>query len=1270
MKKLGEFSKLYPVSKTLRFELIPIGKTAETIAKNGIIANDTDLASSYKKMKKTIDRFHKSFIDSCMENVRLSSLQEYYALYTASSEEKSAVDYKKHFDTVKQALRKEVVSAFRSDAHKQTFDILNKKELIQKYLREWIDANEPDLYFDGRFHNFTTYFTGYNENRMNMYSDEEKATAVAYRLINENLPKFIDNIFVFKKIESSDVSGCFSQVAKDMQAYINYNSLADMFALSAYSNTLTQASIDAYNTVIGGIKEGDKKYQGLNEYINLYNQTHPQAKLPKFKPLFKQILSDRISASWLPESFGNVDDMLEAIQHFCSDAAKKDLFNSILSAAANASDSKPDGIFVCNDSSISTISNGLFGYYGLIRESLDYYYTHVIVPDYSEKLASAKNEKAVEKLEKAKRSFTGAKYHSIATLEAALKCYLATFDLAEHPEYQKGLSSNCIADWFADRKDELLNNIAAATDILIPICNANHNDDYKLTSSDKATVKAFLDTIMELLHYVKPLYVKPGADVEKDALFYGTFDPLYEELQHVTNLYDMVRNFCTKKPFSTEKIKLNFNCSTLLDGWDLNKEDANLGVLFERNGQYYLGIMDKASNRIFQDVKECSEADCYRKMEYKLLPGPNKMLPKVFFSKSRIDEFAPSKEVLDIYQKGTFKKGPNFNLDDCHKLIDFFKASIEKHPDWKKFGFKFSATNSYEDISAFYREISAQGYKVTFKNISSSYIDELVNDGKLYLFQIYNKDFSPYAKGKPNLHTMYWKALFEQQNLDDVVYKLNGQAEIFFRKKSIAPQDTVVHKANQPIAAKNPLLNGKATCFTYDLIKDRRYTVDKFQFHVPITMNFKSVGSIKINESVCAYLKNNPDVNIIGIDRGERHLLYISMIDRFGNVVKGKDGKYIQYSLNTITGSYKDASGNDVRFETPYHTLLDTREQEREKAREDWGTIENIKELKSGYLSQVVHHICKLMVEYNAIVVLEDLNGGFKNSRKKVEKQVYQNFEKALIQKLNYLIFKENNPAEAGGLYHAYQLTDAFQGFKYLTKQTGFLFYVPAWNTSKIDPITGFTDLLKPKYKSVKESQSFFSRFDRISYNPALQHFEFAFDYNNFTEKATGTRTEWVVCTHGELRYAFNRKLNSNRGGYEKIDVTAKLRALFAEYNIDYSAENLVDDIVAQTSPAFFARLIKLLQVTLAMRYSCTEDDKDFILSPVMDDNGKFFNTEVVKSLGLPLPQDADANGAYNIARKGLMVLQQIDRAEKYKDWSTKISNKDWLSFVQGGNGR
>lgn len=98
--------------------------------------------------------------------------------------------------------------------------------------------------------------------------------------------------------------------------------------------------------------------------------------------------------------------------------------------------------------------------------------------------------------------------------------------------------------------------------------------------------------------------------------------------------------------------------------------------------------------------------------------------------------------------------------------------------------------------------------------------------------------------------------------------------------------------------------------FEYDLIKDRRYTVDKFLFHVPITMNFKSVGSENINQQVREYLQQADDTHIIGIDRGERHLLYLVVIDMQGNIKE-------QFTLNEIVNEY---NGNTYR--TNYHDLL------------------------------------------------------------------------------------------------------------------------------------------------------------------------------------------------------------------------------------------------------------------------------------------------------------------------------------------------------------
>ena len=54
---MDRFTGLYPISKTLRFELKPIGKTLENIEKNGILQKDLQRAQSYKEVKNIIDNF-------------------------------------------------------------------------------------------------------------------------------------------------------------------------------------------------------------------------------------------------------------------------------------------------------------------------------------------------------------------------------------------------------------------------------------------------------------------------------------------------------------------------------------------------------------------------------------------------------------------------------------------------------------------------------------------------------------------------------------------------------------------------------------------------------------------------------------------------------------------------------------------------------------------------------------------------------------------------------------------------------------------------------------------------------------------------------------------------------------------------------------------------------------------------------------------------------------------------------------------------------------
>jgi CRISPR-associated protein Cpf1 len=1263
----ADFVGLYNLSKTLRFELKPVGETLKWIKRRDLLNIDEQRASDYKKLKEIIDQYHKEFISNVLNRVRdLKNIQKYYRLYQRLKKDKNNEKIKEEFEKIQSNLREEIVGFFREDPK---FNQLFKEDIIQKLLPEFIrntdNSTEKKLLLD-KFQHWTTYFKNFNENRKNVYSQDNQAAAIGYRIINENLPKFIENLKVFEIIREKIKITAFD---KEMRAELRGFPLAKVFSLNYFVKALSQEGIDFYNTIIGGktTKTGETKLKGLNEYINLFNQKQPdkQARLPKFRQLYKQILSDKQSASFILAGFEKDSELLNAVNDFYKftiEAKYKvfgktlDLLSGIKELLMSIAVCDANKIFVRNDAALTNISARLFQDWRLIANALDYSYNILENPNGKKLTLKDKNKLG-------RRD-----YISLAEIQQALKQYSVRLDkdsgLEDCADRFKNYFKDCFQHYDKGKKrfsknalDYQIRSEYKGLAGLLNVKQLSSENKLRHNKQNVAKIKSFLDNIQELFWFIKPLNT---GEIDRDEKFYGEFSGLFDALSGITALYNKVRNYLTKKPYSTEKFKLNFENSLLLDGWDVNKEKENKGVLLIKNGQYYLAVIDKQNKDVFvkEQLSRHAASTGYQKVNYKLLPGANKMLPKVFFSDKNIAYFNPSKEISRIRNYGTHTKNGRpqpgfakreFNIKDCRTMIDFFKESINKHEDWKNFGFKFQPTENYNSINEFYQEVEEQGYKITYSTLANSYIDALVEEGKVYLFQIYNKDFSENKKsnGTDNLHTLYWKALFAEENLQDVVYKLNGEAEIFYRKKSLDVKKPT-HPRGQCIPNKNLLNPKKNSKFNYDLIKNKRFTENKFFFHVPININFKARGNGIINEAVNEILNKNKEIKIIGLDRGERHLLYLSLINQKGQIEH-------QETLNIIT---TDKTAR-LQFKVDYHELLDKKEKERDAARKAWENIENIKELKAGYLSQVVHKIAKLMIEHNAIIVLENLNFGFKRGRFKVEKQIYQKFEKMLIDKLNYLVFKKKGVFDKGGLYQAYQLTNKFESFQKLGNQSGFLFYVPAWNTSKIDPETGFVNLLKPKYESVEKSKEFFGKFESIKYNKTEDYFEFAFDYAKFTDKAADTKTEWTVCTCGRERFCFNHQSNTT----EKIDVTTEMKKLCQENKIDYEeGSNIKDEIVSVNNKEFYIKLNKYLACVLALRYSDKTSGRDFILSPVKNAKGKFFNSEQADAAQ---PKDADANGAYHIALKGLWVVRQLQRAKSVQKMNLTLSNKTWLNFVQ-----
>lgn len=1220
---INEFINMYNLSKTLRFSLIPYWETEEYFMNRHLLDEDEVRAENYTKVKEYMDRYHRDFIEKVLNTVVLNNVDEYSELYFKRN--KSDAENKK-IEELEATMRKQISKYFRdySVSGEKIYPLLYKSELIKKLLPEFLTQEEEKTIL-AQFNDFSTYFQGFWENRENIYTDKAQSTGVPYRCINDNLPIFLDNVKSFEKIINALPQDDIDELNNIFEGVYNTR-VQDAFKVDYFSFVLSQSGIDKYNGIIGGYSNSDdSKVEGINEKVNRYNQEKAKfdksKKLPLLKQLHKQILSDRETISFIPEKFNDDNEVLKAINDFYKNI--KSSLEDVNESVSKISNYDTGIIYISAGESVTNISNKVFGDWSVIRNNWNTEY----------ELTHKKGRDEEKFYEKEREAYKKIKSFSISELQRLAN------------------SNESITDYIENESKILFDSIEDAYKTAEPLLSNEYQHKKSLAKNDKAVelIKTFLDSIKAYEAFLKQL-CGSGKEEEKDNLFYGKFAEPFEEIKKVNLIYNKVRNYIAKKPYSNEKLKLNFQNPQFLGGWDKNKEKDYRTVLLRKDSKYFLGIMEKGNNKIFDNFPEDAESS-FEKMEYKYINGTSK-----YFSSKQINPQNPPENIKKYLSKDFDKK-----LMSKEQLIELIKYVCEEFiPNYPKlndeegkpyFNFNIKPYSEYRSWKEFCDDIQRDAYRITLKNISEKYIRNLVKYGKLYLFQIYNKDFSEYSKGTPNLHTLYFKMLFDERNLENVVYKLSGGAEMFYRKASIEKEDMVVHQKNQPIENKNPDNVKKESVFDYDITKDKRYTKYQFQLHLPITLNYKAEGNGYINEDVRVALKQSNSNYVIGIDRGERNLVYACVVDTNGKLVE-------QLPLNKIKA--------DNGYETDYHKLLDKREKEMDSARKSWKTIGSIKELKEGYISQVVHKICQLVIKYDAVIAMEDLNYGFMNSRKKVEKQVYQKFERMLTQKLNYLVDKKLEPTEMGGLLNAYQLTNEASKVR-KSRQDGIIFYIPAWLTSKIDPTTGFVNLLNPKYSSVSASKEFFNKFDEIKYNKDEDYFEFSFNYDNFPKCNSDFKKEWTVCTFGDRIKTFRDPENNNQFNSKSIVLTQEFKSLFDNSGIDYNL-NLKEQILSKEDKSFYKALIGLLSLTLQMRNSVSGNgDIDYLISPVKNLNGEFYDSRNYDSTS-SLPCDADSNGAYNIARKGLWAVNQIKQAEDETKANISIKNSDWLQYAQTQN--
>ncbi len=1291
----SEFVAISKVQKTLRNELRPTPVTMKHIKQKKIITEDEYKAQQSLELKRIADGYYRDYITHKLNDINNLDFRN---LFEAIEEKykKNDKDNRDKLNLMEASKRKEIEKMLSAD---DNFKSMFEAKLITQLLPVYVEQNyigedkEKALETIALFKGFTTYFTDYFNIRKNMFKENGGASSICYRIVNVNASIFYDNLKTFMCIKEKAETE-IALIEEELTELLDSWRLEHIFSEDYYNELLAQKGIDYYNQICGDV----------NKHMNLYCQQNKlKANVFKMTKLQKQIMGISEKAFEIPSMYQNDEEVYAAFNGFISRLEEVKLIDRLGNILQNSNIYDTAKIYI-NARYYTNVSSYVYGGWGVIESAIERYWYNTI---------AGKGQSKAKKIEKAKKDN---KFMSVKELDSIVSDYDPDYFNASNMDDDnsgRAFSGHGVLGYF-NKMSKLLANMSLHT------ITYDSGDSLIENKETALNIKKDLDDIMSIYHWLQTFIIDEV--VEKDNAFYAELEDIYYELENVVTLYDRIRNYVTRKPYSTQKFKLNFASPTLASGWSRSKEFDNNAIILLRNNKYYIAIFNvnnKPDKQIIKGSEEQRLSTDYKKMVYNLLPGPNKMLPWVFIkSNTGKRDYTPSSYILEGYEKNRhIKSSGNFDINYCHDLIDYYKACINKHPEWKNYGFKFKETTQYNDIGQFYKDVEKQGYSISWAYISEADINRLDEEGKIYLFEIYNKDLSSHSTGKDNLHTMYLKNIFSEDNLKNICIELNGNAELFYRKSSM--KRNITHKKDTVLVNKTYINEAGVRVsltdedyikvYNYynndyvidvekdkklveilerighrknpiDIIKDKRYTEDKYFLHLPITINY-GVDDENINAKMIEYIAKHNNINVIGIDRGERNLIYISVINNKGNIIEQK-------SFNLVNNY-------------DYKNKLKNMEKTRDNARKNWQEIGKIKDVKNGYLSGVISKIARMVVDYNAIIVMEDLNRGFKRGRFKVERQVYQKFENMLISKLNYLVFKEKKADENGGILKGYQLTYLPKSALQIGKQCGCIFYVPAAYTSKIDPATGFINIFDFKKYSgsainakVKDKKEFLMSMNSIRYvNEGSAEYEkighrqlfaFSFDYNNFkTYNVSIPVNEWTTYTYGERIKKLYK--DGRWSGSEVLNLTEDLIELMEQYGIEYKdGHDIREDIshMDETRNAdFICNLFEKFKYTVQLRNSKSEaegDDYDRLVSPVLNSHNGFFDSSNYKENEKSddiiddkqiMPKDADANGAYCIALKGLYEINKIKENwsddKKLKESELYIGVTEWLDYIQ-----
>ena len=773
MKQYTDFTNLYSVSKTLRFELKPIGKTKETFNQwleelnntdedGNLFAIDRKIKDAYLVIKPIMDKQHEAFIEKSLlsENAKKIDFSEYFKAY----QEKSVKD------NMETKLRQAIGETYKIAGDyfsKEISDVLGKSYTTKKdrpyecltdaKMYHYLSAKVNELAEQNgideqmlaehirQFKGFWGYLTGYNQNRENYYEvKKEASTAIATRIVHENLPTFCNNIIRFEK-RKEEYLNIFQYLKDNNRETKIKNSKGEevdaeaisesVFQIKYFNKCLAQSQIEEYNRIIGN----------YNMLINLYNQArrgeNDFKKIDEFEPLYKQIgCGKKKSMFETLQDDSDVKNLLqkakEAGDRMFNNGGNETEINTVpafikfLKECGNW-----DGIYM-SGTAVNKISNLYFANWHSIIDKLKYAKADACITYDKNREEPIKLRDAVElsglfsvlDTEQSEHFFKQSLFNDDEINE-----YRGILDKALAP------SKNLINLLCFDIERNIKTFLKDCNDIVALEKFRNENNQVGEEDQTINQIRGWFETATDAMRVVRYFAVRKSkmkGNIPNVSMEQALSNLLYSDEAQWFKWYDLVRNYLTKKPqddAKENKLKLNFGTSSLLGGWSDGQEMNKAATLLKYNNEIYLCILktknvfdtSKDDNPIYKTDQSNASRLILKNLAFKTLAG------KGF--KSEYNE-----KYSDMG-----KSDPVKAIQCLQKIIK--SQYVNKYPLLEKF-----VKNTYTDKMKFDAEISEtlkECYVCEFKPINWNVVTEKQNNAELFLFKICCKDYKPDAIG-------------------------------------------------------------------------------------------------------------------------------------------------------------------------------------------------------------------------------------------------------------------------------------------------------------------------------------------------------------------------------------------------------------------------------------------------------------------------------------------------------------------------------------------